>query len=148
MNTASDTEWFETVVVGGGQAGLSVGYHLARRKLDFVILDANDRIGDSWRKRWDSLRLFTPARFNGLDGMRFPGAGDTFSTKDEVADYLETYAAHFGLPPIGRHHAIADAYAGAQLLLLALEQAQRLGLATAGDLLDLEKSQRWLGRRR
>jgi putative flavoprotein involved in K+ transport len=88
----------ETVVVGGGQAGLSVGHHLARRGLPFVILDAHTRIGDSWRKRWDSLRLFTPARYNGLDGMPFPGSVHSFSTKDEVADYLETYAARFDLP--------------------------------------------------
>jgi putative flavoprotein involved in K+ transport len=98
MNAVSDAEWIETVVVGGGQAGLSVGYHLARRGLSFVILDANERIGDSWRKRWDSLRLFTPARFNALDGLPFPGPADAFSTKDEVADYLETYAANFALP--------------------------------------------------
>src|SRR5215216_457961 len=98
MNAAGETERVETIVVGGGQAGLSVGYHLMRRGLGFVILDANERIGDSWRKRWDSLRLFTPARFNGLDGMPFPGPGDSFSTKDEVAGYLETYASRFGLP--------------------------------------------------
>ena len=98
MNAVSDTERIDTVVVGGGQAGLSVGYHLARRSLSFVILDANGRIGDAWRKRWDSLRLFTPARFNGLDGMPFPGPAHSFSTKDEVADYLEAYAARFGLP--------------------------------------------------
>ena len=98
MNAVSDAERIETVVVGGGQAGLSVGYHLAQRGLSFVILDANERIGDSWRKRWDSLRLFTPARFNGLDGMPFPGPGHSFSTKDEVADYLETYAVRFRLP--------------------------------------------------
>ena len=98
MNAVSDAERIETVVVGGGQAGLSVGYHLARRGLSFVILDANERIGDAWRKRWDSLRLFTPARFNGLDGMPFPGPGYSFSTKDEVADYLETYAVRFRLP--------------------------------------------------
>jgi putative flavoprotein involved in K+ transport len=98
MNPVSDAERIETVVVGGGQAGLSIGYHLARRGLSFVILDANERIGDSWRKRWDSLPLFTPARFNGLDGMPFPGPGYSFSTKDEVADYLETYAARFRLP--------------------------------------------------
>ena len=97
MNAVRDTERIETVVVGGGQAGLSVGYHLARRGMSFVILDANERIGDAWRKRWDSLRLFTPARFNGLDGMPFPGPARSFSTKDEVADYLETYAARFGL---------------------------------------------------
>jgi putative flavoprotein involved in K+ transport len=98
MNALRDVESFETVVVGGGQAGLSVGYHLARHGLNFVILDASERIGDAWRKRWDSLRLFTPARFNGLDGMPFPGPAHLFSTKDEVADYLEAYAARFGLP--------------------------------------------------
>jgi|Tabmets5t2r1_1033131.scaffolds.fasta_scaffold01123_5 putative flavoprotein involved in K+ transport len=94
----SDRERVETVVVGGGQAGLSVGYHLARRGLPFVILDANGRIGDSWRKRWDSLRLFTPARYNALSGMPFPGPAHSFSAKDEVADYLEAYAARFELP--------------------------------------------------
>ncbi|WP_046469345.1 flavin-containing monooxygenase [Allosalinactinospora lopnorensis] len=88
----------ETVVVGGGQAGLSVGYHLARRGLEFVILDAHERIGDAWRHRWDSLRLFTPARYSGLAGMPFPGGRHTFPTKDEMADYLESYAARFDLP--------------------------------------------------
>lgn len=63
-----ETEYFDVVVIGGGQAGLSVGYHLAKRDRSFVILDANERIGDSWRERWDSLRLFTPARYDGLAG--------------------------------------------------------------------------------
>jgi putative flavoprotein involved in K+ transport len=98
MDGVSGTERFETVIIGGGQAGLSVGYHLAQRGLRFVILDANARIGDSWRNRWDSLRLFTPARYNGLDGKPFPGPAHAFSTKDEVADYLEAYAAQFELP--------------------------------------------------
>ena len=93
-----EPESVETVVVGGGQAGLSVGYHLAQRGLPFVILDANERIGDSWRKRWDSLRLFTPARFSGLSGMPFPAPAQSFPTKDEVADYLESYASRFELP--------------------------------------------------
>ena len=88
----------QTVVIGGGQAGLSVGYHLARRGLEFVILESHRRVGDSWRQRWDSLRLFTPARFDGLVGMPFPAPPDTFPTKDEMADYLEAYAAHFNLP--------------------------------------------------
>jgi len=92
------TEHIETLVLGGGQAGLAVGYYLAQRALPFVILDANERIGDSWRKRWDSLRLFTPARYNALSGMPFPGPAHSFSTKDEVADYLEAYAARFELP--------------------------------------------------
>ena len=92
------TERFEVVVVGGGQAGLSVGYHLARRGLRFVILDAHARIGDAWRTRWDSLRLFTPARFDGLAGMPFPAPAHAFPTKDAMADYLEAYAARFALP--------------------------------------------------
>lgn len=91
-------ERIETVIIGGGQAGLSVGYHLAKLGRPFVILEANERVGDSWRKRWDSLRLFTPARYDGLDGWPFPAAGWYFPTKDEMADYLEAYAAHFGLP--------------------------------------------------
>jgi putative flavoprotein involved in K+ transport len=91
-------EHVETVVLGGGQAGLAVGYHLAQRDLPFMILDANERIGDSWRKRWDSLRLFTPVRYNALPGMPFPGSAHSFSAKDEVADYLEAYAARFELP--------------------------------------------------
>jgi putative flavoprotein involved in K+ transport len=91
-------ERFETVIVGGGQAGLAVGHHLARRGRRFVILDAQQRIGDAWRQRWDSLRLFTPARYDGLPGMPFPAPAWSFPTKDQVADYLETYAARFDLP--------------------------------------------------
>jgi putative flavoprotein involved in K+ transport len=96
--SADSTEYVETVIIGGGQAGLSVGYHLARRGRPFVILEGNERIGDSWRKRWDSLRLFTPARYDGLPGLRFPAAAWSFPTKDEVADYLEAYAGRFDLP--------------------------------------------------
>lgn len=88
----------ETVVVGGGQSGLAVGYHLGRRGLPFVILDANERVGDAWRKRWDSLRLFTPARYDGLPGRSFPGSPSGYPTKDEVASYLESYAREFDLP--------------------------------------------------
>ncbi len=91
-------ERFDVVVVGAGQAGLSVGHHLAKRGVRFVILDAEARVGDVWRRRWDSLRLFTPARFDALDGMRFPAPGDHFPTKDEMADYLEAYARRFALP--------------------------------------------------
>ena len=92
------TQRIDTVVIGGGQAGLSVGYHLSRRGVPHVILDANRRIGDSWRHRWDSLRLFTPNRFNGLPGMPFPGPRWELPTKDEFADYLESYAERFDLP--------------------------------------------------
>ncbi|HET6149660.1 MAG TPA: FAD-dependent oxidoreductase [Polyangia bacterium] len=89
---------FDVIVIGGGQAGLSVGYHLRKRGLRFVILDASDRIGDVWRQRWDSLRLFTPAKLDGLAGMRFPAHPDSFPSKDQMADYLEAYAARFELP--------------------------------------------------
>jgi putative flavoprotein involved in K+ transport len=91
-------ERVDVLVVGAGQAGLSVGYHLKKLGLEFVIVDANARVGDSWRQRWDSLRLFTPNRFNGLDGMPFPGPRYGFPTKDEMGDFLESYAAHFQLP--------------------------------------------------
>jgi putative flavoprotein involved in K+ transport len=96
--TGAGTERIETVVIGGGQAGLSVGYELKRRGRPFVILDANGRTGDPWRRRWDSLVLFTPARLDGLAGMRVSGRSDAFITKDQMADYLETYAARMELP--------------------------------------------------
>ena len=89
---------FHTIVIGGGQAGLSVGYYLARQGRPFVILDASRRVGDAWRQRWDSLRLFTPAAFDGLVGMKFPAAPFSFPTKDDMANYLEAYARRFQLP--------------------------------------------------
>ncbi len=98
MSSEHKPERVETVIIGGGQAGLSVGYSLAKRNLPFVILDADDRIGDSWRQRWDSLRLFTPARYDGLTGMPFPAPAHSFPTKNEMADYLEAYATRFELP--------------------------------------------------
>jgi len=97
----SRRESFDVIVIGAGQAGLSVGYHLARTGARFLILDANERVGDSWRKRWDSLRLFTPAKFDGLDGMPFPAPRNYFPTKDEMANYLESYALKFRLPVRG-----------------------------------------------
>jgi putative flavoprotein involved in K+ transport len=92
------SEYVETVIVGGGQAGLAAGYHLAQLGRSFLILDANQRTGDSWRNRWDSLRLFTPAYLNALPGLGFPGPQSRCPTKDEMADYLEAYAARFDLP--------------------------------------------------
>jgi putative flavoprotein involved in K+ transport len=91
-------ERFDTIVIGGGQAGLAVGHELAARDTDFVILSDEARLGDNWRKRWDSLRLFTPARYSGLPGMPFPAPADHLADKDEVADYLERYAERFDLP--------------------------------------------------
>jgi putative flavoprotein involved in K+ transport len=98
IHATPQREVFDVIVIGGGQAGLSVGYHLARAGARFIILDANERIGDSWRNRWDSLRLFTPAKFDGLDGMPFPAIRNYFPTKDEMANYLEAYASRFRLP--------------------------------------------------
>jgi len=91
-------EQFETVIIGGGQAGLSAAYHLTKRGRSCVVLDANERIGDSWRKRWPSLRLFSPARYDGLPGMPFPAPRHAFPTGTEMADYLEAYAERFRLP--------------------------------------------------
>jgi putative flavoprotein involved in K+ transport len=88
----------ETVVIGAGQAGLAAGYHLARRGREHVILDANQRVGDNWRCHWDSLRLYSPARAAALPGMRFPAPPAAYPTKDQMADFLETYASTFQLP--------------------------------------------------
>ncbi len=92
------SERFETVIVGGGQAGLATGYHLAKRDRAFVILDASPRVGDSWRSRWDSLQLFTPRRYSSLPGWPLPATRGASPTKDELADYLEAYAERFRLP--------------------------------------------------
>ncbi len=92
------TDHAEVIVVGGGQAGLALGYHLAQRGKDFTILDAASEPAAAWRERWDSLKLFTSARYNGLPGMDFPGDPDRYPTRDEVADYLTEYAHRFDLP--------------------------------------------------
>lgn len=89
---------YAVVVIGGGQAGLAVGYYLSKAGLDFLILDASERIGDAWRNRWDSLRLFSPAKYDSLPGLPFPAPERSFPTKDEMANYLEQYARHFQLP--------------------------------------------------
>src|SRR3989442_9622330 len=96
---AASVENFDTIVIGGGQAGLALGYYLKKLGRPFVILDANERIGGSWRTRtWDSLRLFTPARYDGLPGWPFPAPSWSYPTARETADYLEAYAARFELP--------------------------------------------------
>jgi putative flavoprotein involved in K+ transport len=94
----SKVERYDTVIVGGGQAGLATAYHLARAGRSFAILDALDRVGDAWRNRWNSLRLFTPAKYDGLPGWEFPAAQNPFPTKDEMAGYLEAYVERFELP--------------------------------------------------
>lgn len=88
----------DVVVVGAGQAGLATGYHLGRRGVRYQILESRSAPGDQWRERWDSLRLFTPARYSHLPGLPLPLAGGEFPTKDQFADYLEAYARRFELP--------------------------------------------------
>src|SRR5690348_16068368 len=91
-------ERFDVVVVGAGQAGLAIGYFLARKKRQFVIVDGAGSIGAAWRGRWDSLLLFTPRRYDSLPGLEFPGDPDGYPNRDEVIAYLEQYAATFELP--------------------------------------------------
>jgi putative flavoprotein involved in K+ transport len=92
------TQHTEVLIIGAGQSGLALGYHLQRRGRPVLLVDRNDRIGDSWRARWDSLKLYSPASRDGLPGMPFPAKGNSYPTKDEMADYLEAYAGRFELP--------------------------------------------------
>jgi putative flavoprotein involved in K+ transport len=91
-------EQVEVLIVGGGQAGLAAAYHLKKHGTQFLIVDGNERIGDSWRQRWDSLKLYSPAARDGLPGMPFPASGRSYPSAGEMADYLEAYAARFELP--------------------------------------------------
>ena len=95
---AGMTEQRDVVVIGGGQAGLAVGYYLARQERRFTILEAAGEPAAAWRARWDSLRLFTPVRRDSLPGRAFPGDPDSYPDRDEVVAYLEDYARHFELP--------------------------------------------------
>jgi len=92
------TQHIETVIIGAGQAGLATGYHLQRRGRPFVILDAGSRIGDNWRRQWDTLKLYSPAQHDSLPGLPFPAPKWSFPGKDQVGDYLESYAEKFDLP--------------------------------------------------
>jgi putative flavoprotein involved in K+ transport len=93
-----DSRIVDILVIGAGQSGLAAGYYLKQAGLDFTILEGENRVGDVWRNRWDSLQLFTPARYSALPGQKFPAAGGSFPHKDCFADYLEAYAARFQLP--------------------------------------------------
>jgi putative flavoprotein involved in K+ transport len=95
-----DTTVIETVIIGAGQAGLATGYHLQRRGRPFVIVEAGSRVGDNWRRQWDTLKLYSPAQYDSLPGLPFPARAWTFPGKDAVGDYLESYADHFELPVV------------------------------------------------
>jgi len=98
LDTSGTAEPLDVLVVGGGQAGLVMGYHLAHRGLSFKILDAEAQVGAAWARRWDSLKLFTSAQFDNLPGMDFPAPADTYPGKDDVAAFLQAYAARWDLP--------------------------------------------------
>src|SRR5215217_4852270 len=91
-------EHIETAIIGAGQAGLATAYYLQRSGRTCVILDGNRRVGDNWRAQWDSLRLYSPAGYDGLPGLPFPAPKWSYPTKDQVADYLAAYAERFALP--------------------------------------------------
>jgi putative flavoprotein involved in K+ transport len=93
-----DAKHHDVVVVGGGQAGLAIGYHLARQGRRFTILEAASAPAAAWRNRWDSLELFTPVRYDSLPGRAFPGDPDSYPRRDDVVEYLSDYARHFELP--------------------------------------------------
>ena len=108
-------ERVETAIIGAGQAGLATAYHLQRRGRSCLILDSNDKVGDNWRAQWDSLRLYSPAQYDGLPGLPFPSPRWSYPTKDEVAAYLSTYAKRFRLPvrrlsKVDRLHAVDGKY--------------------------------------
>jgi putative flavoprotein involved in K+ transport len=119
----SSRERFDVVVIGAGQAGLAIGYFLARAGRRFLIVDGADSIAAAWRSRWDSLVLFTPRRYDSLPGLAFPGAPDGYATRDEVVAYLEQYAAAFELP-IERKSAVRSLNADGGRFLVALENRQ------------------------
>jgi putative flavoprotein involved in K+ transport len=117
-------ETVQAVIVGGGQAGLSTAYELTRRGVGHVVLEAGERIGDQWRQRWDSLRLFTPARYDGLPGSEFPAPPASFPGKDQMADYLEAYS----------HGASPTVRTGVRALSLARKGSSYVLETTAGTL--------------
>ena len=88
----------DAIIVGAGQSGLAAAFHLAQQGADFVVLESAARVGDTWRKRYDSLRLYSPAKADALPGMPFPLPGNAFPTGRQMADYLEAYAQRFKLP--------------------------------------------------
>ena len=97
MSGQSGTDVLDVLVIGGGQAGLATGYHLAQRKLRYQIVDAGEEVGQAWSSRWDSLRLFTSRPYDNLPGLDFPAGETAYPNKDEVAAYLQSYKDRFGL---------------------------------------------------
>ena len=130
------TQHIDTLIIGAGQAGLSTGYFLAQRGLAFLIVDGADRVGDNWREQWDTLRLYTPAKYDGLPGLPFP-ADDPwhFPGKDEVGDYLEAYALHWDLPVrmSTRVEQLVPAPGGGYLATLGPDAVSTISCDSGGD---------------
>jgi len=127
----------EVVIVGAGQSGLAAGFHLARRGIEFVILEADPQVGDVWRRRYDSLRLYSPAKLDALPGLPFPLPGHTFPTGSQMADYLQSYAAHHRLPVrtgvrVDRLRPSADGTDGYELLAGGSRYQARQVIVTTG----------------
>src|ERR671933_1130952 len=97
-NGSGPDQRLDVIVIGAGQAGLALAWHLAQRGLRFIVLEAAKELGYSWRTRWDSLRLFSPAQYDALPGMAFPAPADTYPGKEAVAEFLRNYAIAFDLP--------------------------------------------------
>ena len=144
----------EVVVVGGGQAGLALGYFLAQQGVNFSILDAADESASAWRQRWDSLTLFTPSRYSALPGLAFPGDPDRYPTRDDVVDYLTAYAARFELPleladKVRSVHRLDGTYVvqlqnrsyEAEQVVVATGPFQTLGVPAIAEDLDAEVTQ-------
>jgi putative flavoprotein involved in K+ transport len=133
VSAAGSRERFEVVVIGAGQAGLAIGHFLARQGRKFIILEGAETIGAAWRSRWDSLRLFTPRRYDGLPGLAFSGDPDGYPTRDEVIAYLEEYAATFELP-IALNSSVRSITADGGRFVLGLDdrqiEAQQVVVAT------------------
>lgn len=125
---------YHTIVLGAGQAGLAAGYYLQKAGRDFLILEANDRVGDGWRRRWKGLRLFSPQRYNGLPGLAPAGDDWYLPSRLEIADYLENYARHFALPVRNRRTCVRAAKEAAGHWLIETDQetfcAQNVVVAT------------------
>ena len=103
--------------MGAGQAGLATGYYLKKLNKNFIIIDAGNKIGDTWRNRWDSLELFTPRPFAALPGAKVSREYSYYPTKDEIADYLETYAIKYQLPIIQQTKVISIKHQGSSFII-------------------------------
>lgn len=125
---------FDTIVIGAGQAGLATGYHLRQTDLRWTLLESHGDPSGSWPHYYDSLKLFSPARFSELPGYHFPGDGERYPTRDEVVGYLRAYAVHFQLPIVtgARVERIEAADGGFRVLLVdgATYQARSIVAAT------------------